>query len=259
MNRAIREAVTSEACPKRAWVASILADDESMALDAKLPQGLRFHLSQCADCRTFADKLSAVTGGLGALSAETPLESLTARAKEQAVSALEAGGTLSGRTTARESIEPAVSASPTWAWQRFAGYAAAAVILISVTLFGVAEWRGGGGPPTVVRGPTARDRRAQPQPPESSRTNVLAEGPADSENGSELSARVATQAGEAAKPTNTPEPHRGPFFPDATADGLWMSGEAMFLGNSADQERTHEPAAIDKSKTIGFTVDRNQR
>ena len=110
MNRAILESPTGEACPKRGWVASILADDESVPLDCGLPQGLRFHLSQCADCRAFADRLSAVTGRLDELSAETPSASLTARATEQAVASLAAGGALSGRTTVRESIEATMRA-----------------------------------------------------------------------------------------------------------------------------------------------------
>lgn len=258
MNQAIREAAADQACPKRTWVASILADDESMPLDGTLPQGLRFHLSQCADCRAFADRLSAVTGGLGDLSAETPPASLTARATEQAVAALAAGGALSGRTTIRDYIEPTMAAGSVWAWQRFTAYAAAAVILISVTLFGVAEWRGSG-PAMVVDGTAQTDRPAQPRPPESSRTMIVADSQTDSESGPEPSTRLAAKDEEPTKPTNTPKPHPGPFSPDATADGLWMGPEAMFLGKSALQEGPQEPDAIDRSKTIGFTIDRSQR
>jgi len=122
------------ACPKRLWVLSVLSDDEAMDTAGELPQGLRFHLSQCAPCRALADSMLAVTSALGARAEQHVPYDLSARADEQLARALRAGARLTGRVSVPEEAVPQRSPRPTPGWPRLLPYAAAASILLGWSL-----------------------------------------------------------------------------------------------------------------------------
>lgn len=125
-------------CPKRVWVLSTLADDEQTSIDGELPQGLRFHLKQCAPCREVADGLLAVANGLNALGAIEPDDSLDARAHERLSNALRAGAPLTGRVEIPDDpmFDAALEAyRPPWV--RYARFSAAAAIIFLIGLVGV--------------------------------------------------------------------------------------------------------------------------
>ena len=63
-------------CSKRLWVMTALSDDELLGEEGSLPQGLRFHVSQCESCRVLAESLLSVSQGLGELSVVEPPDEL---------------------------------------------------------------------------------------------------------------------------------------------------------------------------------------
>lgn len=137
MNSIGQELQPPVTCPKRVWVMSVLSDDEALADHGRLPQGLRFHLSQCPSCRVLADGLTSVTDALGLLADLEPSESLTDDADRQAQLALEAGARLTGRVDVVEPMSPEPSGAGRMGWPRVAGYAAAAVIGLSLGVAGL--------------------------------------------------------------------------------------------------------------------------
>ena len=127
------------ACPKRVWVMSIFSDDEALDDPGSLPQGLAFHLSRCDSCRTLADQLRGVCSRLADLALLEPDETLTDRAHDQAVSALRQGAALTGRVMIPDEPDRA-TLSVLWGFRlRPARYAAAAVIVVLVGLYGLSN------------------------------------------------------------------------------------------------------------------------
>lgn len=125
-------------CPKRVWVLSTLADDEQTSIDGELPQGLRFHLKQCAPCREVADGVLAVASGLNALGGIEPDDSLDARANERLSNALRAGAPLTGRVNVPDDpIFDAALEAYRPPWVGYARFSAAAAIIFLIGLVGV--------------------------------------------------------------------------------------------------------------------------
>lgn len=126
-------------CPKRVWVMSILCDDEALDEPGSLPQGLAFHLSRCDSCRALGDRLRSVSSRLAELAELAPDEALADRAHDQTLSALREGARLTGRVTIPD--EPDRVTLPVHAGRRLrpARYAAAAVIVVTVGLYGLSR------------------------------------------------------------------------------------------------------------------------
>ncbi len=128
---------TGESCPKRLWVLLTLSDDGLVSEDGQLPAGLRSHLSRCESCRILADRLLSVSGELRDLSALEPEDELAEAAKAQAMEALRSGARLTGRVDVHDEPDLPVAGPTALRWRRFAGHAAAAVILLAVGVSGL--------------------------------------------------------------------------------------------------------------------------
>ncbi|MEK6677199.1 MAG: hypothetical protein AABZ47_16295 [Planctomycetota bacterium] len=123
------------ACHKAAWVMSILSDDEATQQVATLPQGLQFHLGRCASCRALADRIIQTSRDVAELSREETPAHLLQSANARTLHALHLGAPLSAIA---ESVVDDLPIRPqqTWVTRWSTRYAAAALIVISATLWG---------------------------------------------------------------------------------------------------------------------------
>lgn len=127
-------------CPKRVWILTALSDDEHCGEAGGRSPAMQAHLAQCTPCRDLADRLERTTSMLAEAACELPADSLAAAAELQALGAIRAGATPTGRVQVPEVELPACHFGR-GAWRRYARYAAAAVIILSVGLIKYAEWR----------------------------------------------------------------------------------------------------------------------
>lgn len=128
--------IDAGACPKQAWVMTALSSDDAWDANGELPQGLRFHLSQCARCRALADSMIAVTDALGALSEREPPGNLGDRANGQLAEALDRGARLTGRIEIPDELEvPAPSAPLVWPRKLVRFALAASIVLVAGLLW----------------------------------------------------------------------------------------------------------------------------
>ncbi len=150
-------------CPKRLWVMLTLSDDELMEGGETPMQGLQFHLSRCESCRSFAERLLAVSADMRSLAELEPASALADRADAQLRRAIREGARSTGRVTipdepdagteprARHGAPSTSGRADLWkfmiprgqkpaAWARYTRYAAAAMVVLAATLF--VFWRG---------------------------------------------------------------------------------------------------------------------
>ncbi len=149
-------------CPKRVWVLQALSDDDAQGVE--LPQGLRFHLGRCAECRELADRLGAASASIASLAAlAAPSADFAATARARVVSALENGAVLTGRVTIPD--EPP-AAAPQRTWRLYTALAAAAAVALAATAW-VLDSGGpaltGPGNPVVHLGPSAHGDSPAPE------------------------------------------------------------------------------------------------
>lgn len=201
-------------CPKRVWVLTTLSDDEALASDGALPQGLQFHLSRCPACRRDADRLLSVSDALRELSSGEPPLTLIEEANAQLATALAHGAALSGRVTIPdlENVEAAAPTVGSWPVRFLRRYAAAAIIVLAMGWAGFAALN------------RSSPRSVPPQPTVSLKTAPRSNPVPDAANEISQPAAPAADAVAASERRNKAEPPERryctglPYISDDTPD-----------------------------------------
>jgi len=253
-------------CPKYLWVLTTLTDDELIGGEEGLPQGLRFHLSQCGACRSLADSILAVTDDLRTLGKTRPDDGLLARADFRANRALEDGARLSGRVDISEPYEPDVGTAKPRRFVKYLPYAAAAAILLAVGLFWarMAEDRPGAVEQEVRPPHVAGEARTSPESdsnagliPLQTAPEVLADGiPPDITTEDEVEVPVTVTA-TAPTRTGVVEPSAKPrsrSYEDLFCDDPPCCQRPFLLGGHG-QEVWGSPIAVDKPGPRDSSID----